>query len=218
MSSKRPHITLCCFECQKSFGRKDNLKRHLREHGFEISASRIGRPRVFTPNYSNVDTVYYGCPCCSSYFEKLDQVAEHVEVHLIRRDIYRPTAHDRYTVEGFDISEGFYQFQLLAQEMANTPKSIHMESHVQHVLSLSSIFLAIPGHFHKDIKKFIPNDKLIKLVNDLENRFSIGQLRVKNDVICRLMDTVNVRAKRMLFRKMLTEKICFFSRTSVPTR
>ncbi|KAG0165213.1 hypothetical protein DFQ29_001722 [Apophysomyces sp. BC1021] len=105
-----------------------------------------------------------------------------------RMNLCHPTEHDQYIVEGFDVSEGFYQFQLLAQKMANIPKSLHMESHVYHVLSLSSIFLAIPGHFHNDLKKFIPNDKLIKIVNDLNTRFSIGQLRVKNDVICRLLD------------------------------
>ncbi|KAG0162143.1 hypothetical protein DFQ30_003095 [Apophysomyces sp. BC1015] len=108
-----------------------------------------------------------------------------------RMNLCHPTEHDQYIVEGFDVSEGFYQFQLLAQKMANIPKSLHMESHVYHVLSLSSIFLAIPGHFHNDLKKFIPNDKLIKIVNDLNTRFSIGQLRVKNDVICRLLDIVN---------------------------
>ncbi|KAI9006718.1 hypothetical protein CLU79DRAFT_779087 [Phycomyces nitens] len=233
---KRPHIVLRCFECQNSFSRKDNLRRHLKEHGFEISASRGGRPRISTCNFSNVDIVYYGCPGCSSYFEKLNQVAEHINVHLIKCDqtvtkssnkqvatpeyvpikehfeagalendattssrmsykfrmnLCRPTAHDRYIVEGFDVSEGFYQFQLLVQNMVNIPKILQMESHVYHVLSLSSIFLVIPGHFHNDIKKCIPNDKLMKIVNDLNTRFSIGQLRVKNDVICRLLDIVN---------------------------
>lgn len=199
--------------------------------------------------------MYYGCPVCSSYFEKLDQVAEHVDIYLIKHDqmvtksssmqvatrenvpakehfetnalesevttsscmssefrmnLCRPTEHDRYIVEGFDVSEGFYQFQLLAQKMANIPKSLHMKSHVYHVLSLSSIFLAIPGHFHNDLKKLIPNDKLIKIVNDLNTRFSIGQLRVKNDVICRLLDIVNVRAKEWYFAKCLQKKNMLF--------
>ncbi|KAI8379123.1 uncharacterized protein BYT42DRAFT_613454 [Radiomyces spectabilis] len=66
-----------------------------------------------------------------------------------------------------------------------------MESHVYHLLSLSFIFLVIPGHFHNDLKKFIPSDKLAKIVNDLNTQFNIGQLKVKNEIICQLIDVAS---------------------------
>ncbi|OAD76195.1 hypothetical protein PHYBLDRAFT_59730 [Phycomyces blakesleeanus NRRL 1555(-)] len=138
-----------------------NLKKYIEYRSYKC---------VYPPTYSSelnlIENFCVVAKKTSKTLESEPTTSSHMPPEFII-DLCCLTEHGRCIVKCFDVSEGFYQFQLLARKMTSIPKNLHMESHVYHVLSLSFTFLAIPGNFHNDLNKFIPNDKLVKIVNDL---------------------------------------------------
>ncbi|KAI7878825.1 hypothetical protein K492DRAFT_208687 [Lichtheimia hyalospora FSU 10163] len=68
-----------------------------------------------------------------------------------------PPANKRYLLpNGFDVTYAFYQFQCSIHANAE----LYMESHVHHLLALSSIFLIKPGRNHKDILEIFGDDNI----------------------------------------------------------
>ncbi|CAO3591617.1 unnamed protein product [Absidia cylindrospora] len=65
-----------------------------------------------------------------------------------------PKADDRYFVEGIDISLNFYDFQKHVRGMINS-NPLFVETHVHHLLAMSSILLLRPRCIHQDLKKFL---------------------------------------------------------------
>ncbi|EIE82577.1 hypothetical protein RO3G_07282 [Rhizopus delemar RA 99-880] len=70
----------------------------------------------------------------------------------VKLNIKPSAANDRYVVNGFDISNAFYQFQCYVKTMIDEDGSFCLEYHAQHILALSSIFLVKPLQFHEDVK------------------------------------------------------------------
>ncbi|KAI8140613.1 hypothetical protein BJV82DRAFT_621805 [Fennellomyces sp. T-0311] len=79
-----------------------------------------------------------------------------------------PPMNQRFRLSnGFDVSYAFYQFQCSLRHDVE----FYMETHVHHLLAMSSIFLVKPGRMREDIVKFFgyANVELLEkqLVHDL---------------------------------------------------
>jgi hypothetical protein len=61
--------------------------------------------------------------------------------------ISTPAHNDRYVVEGFDVSNAFYGFQCAVNHKIEQGGILTLESHVQHILALSSIFFSKTSAF-----------------------------------------------------------------------
>ncbi|KAL0135343.1 hypothetical protein V8B55DRAFT_1343642, partial [Mucor lusitanicus] len=54
-----------------------------------------------------------------------------------------------------DITKGFHEFRHYVKTIIDEPRLLTYESHVQHVLALSSILLLKPGRTDNDLHQFI---------------------------------------------------------------
>lgn len=118
-------------------------------------------------------------------------------------DIRRPIDGDHYSVNGFDISDAFHQFQCAVETTLKENGSLHQESHVHHILALSSIFLVKPLQFHDDIKRYIPNEMLHEMVNDLRIRYNINESKKPLDLLAKILPLLDVRDMRSIVSKIV---------------
>ncbi|KAI9309596.1 hypothetical protein BJ944DRAFT_226692 [Cunninghamella echinulata] len=115
-------------------------------------------------------------------------------------DISPPSADDRYKFNNIDISELFYQFQLSVKNYltsSQTP-SLQLESHLQHILSLSSILLLKPNRFHDDLKKIIDQGILENIVTDINKQLNLNMNEFDNSIIIKLFSIFkNIRKNEL---------------------
>ncbi|KAF7732365.1 hypothetical protein EC973_005261 [Apophysomyces ossiformis] len=124
---------------------------------------------------------------------------EEEDLTLISTDITIPTQDDRYVVNNVDISMLFYNFQLYVKNLVNN-KRLFMESHVHHILAMSSVLLIKPKCINDDLKMFI-DDKTTKcLVNAVKEKLGVEKKEFNVDLMHKMIKTINDVRKGKLDR------------------
>ncbi|KAI7853799.1 hypothetical protein BDC45DRAFT_536098 [Circinella umbellata] len=85
-----------------------------------------------------------------------DRITEHPDIKI-------PSIKDRYRVGKTDVSLQFYAFQLVSK---NNYKELLMETHVQQILTLSSVFLIQKDKYNDDLKSIMGK----KMLDDIEDK------------------------------------------------
>ncbi|KAG0162539.1 hypothetical protein DFQ28_001111 [Apophysomyces sp. BC1034] len=82
--------------------------------------------------------------------------------------------------------------------MLDEDETLCLESHVQHILALSSIFFVKPLQFHEDVKTYIPNTVLDQMVDDLQTRYHINKRGTPLGLLSKTLPLLdNVRTRRI---------------------
>ncbi|KAI8086653.1 uncharacterized protein BX664DRAFT_264424 [Halteromyces radiatus] len=97
-----------------------------------------------------------------------------------------PAPDDRYTVNGFDVSGAFYEFQ---ESIKNHKHKLPLESHLHHALAASSILFLKHGRYPDDMVKIFGEDQLEAIVDDLNDMFGVKKAKLP---IGTVTDMINI--------------------------
>ncbi|KAI7901761.1 uncharacterized protein BX663DRAFT_513961 [Cokeromyces recurvatus] len=90
MLAKPSNIYLVCNVCKndKTFSTKQKLRQHLKTHSLSLETDFKGRPckQQIKQSDQPVGCDVYGCPCCNSFFISLDELDNHISIHIIETD------------------------------------------------------------------------------------------------------------------------------------
>ncbi|ORX57393.1 hypothetical protein DM01DRAFT_1334017 [Hesseltinella vesiculosa] len=152
----------------------------------------------------------------------LDQAPEDAVVAGARAkaDIRLPRYENRLFDQGKDISYAFHQFQ----EFAHSQEKLTMESHVQHILSLSSILLIKPERNHPDLYKFLPSKEMEGLLDLIRRELHYGDIEYGEppmqsecfEAIQSTILTIRRSAKKMVDRKNACQALFALWDTATP--
>ncbi|KAI9482500.1 hypothetical protein BDB00DRAFT_879139 [Zychaea mexicana] len=94
-----------------------------------------------------------------------EETTEHATIKV-------PSIQDRYRLGETDVSIHFYAFQLVSK---NNYKELLMETHVQQILALSSIFLVQKDKYNDDLKAIIGKKTLDAIDDKLQKQYNTGR-------------------------------------------
>ncbi|KAI9482499.1 hypothetical protein BDB00DRAFT_879138 [Zychaea mexicana] len=94
-----------------------------------------------------------------------EETTEHATIKV-------PSIQDRYRLGETDVSIHFYAFQLVSK---NNYKELLMETHIQQILALSSIFLVQKDKYNDDLKAIIGKKTLDAIDDKLQKQYNTGR-------------------------------------------
>jgi hypothetical protein len=80
---------------------------------------------------------------------------------------------DHLVFQNIDITKGFHEFRHYVKTIIDEPRRLTYESHVQHVLALSSILLLKPSRTNSDLHQFIGREICEGLIEYLLEEYGI---------------------------------------------
>ncbi|CEP19755.1 hypothetical protein [Parasitella parasitica] len=136
--------------------------------------------------------VHYGCVSCKETFTEKEELRKHCDLnHVIASQpengiitapediiklgwIYLLPDNDHLVFQNIDITKGFHEFRHYVKTIIDEPRLLTYESHVQHVLALSSIvFLLKPHPTNSDLHQFIGRETCEGLIDYLLDEYGI---------------------------------------------
>ncbi|CAO3591440.1 unnamed protein product [Absidia cylindrospora] len=83
MANNSTKFLLACHDCGASeFSTKDKLRNHLKKHDIQVTSTLRGRPAKKQRSEALEADTYYVCSCCVLYYKTLEELGEHITVHL----------------------------------------------------------------------------------------------------------------------------------------
>ncbi|CAO3654370.1 unnamed protein product [Cunninghamella echinulata] len=114
-------------------------------------------------------------------------------------NIQLPDINNRLIINGDDISFAFFKFQKFTMDKLRMEK-LYWDTHLHHILSLSSIFLITPGRMHQDIRHTIGDDVLTSFINHLALNFDKDAYEFSLELTNKIMKIVKMVDKKKLNR------------------
>ncbi|CAO3607412.1 unnamed protein product [Cunninghamella blakesleeana] len=107
-------------------------------------------------------------------------------VTSITNQIPPPNSDDHYILNEFDISQAFYNFQLSVLNYIKS-NTLCIETQAHHIFALSSILLLKKNRMHTDVKKYINNNHMNNIMNDLYQKLDMN-LKFSNSNMLTMME------------------------------
>ncbi|KAI9026004.1 hypothetical protein CLU79DRAFT_73926 [Phycomyces nitens] len=135
--------------------------------------------------------VHYGCVSCKETFTEKEELRKHCDLnHVIASQpengiitapediiklgwIFLLPDNDHLVFQNIDITKGFHEFRHYVKTIIDEPRLLTYESHVQHVLALSSILLLKPCRTNSDLHQFIGREICEGLIEYLLEEYGI---------------------------------------------
>ncbi|KAI8384411.1 uncharacterized protein BYT42DRAFT_544318 [Radiomyces spectabilis] len=136
-------------------------------------------------------TIHYGCVSCKQTFVVKEELRKHCDQNHVMASqpengiitapddiiktgwIFRCPDNDHLFFQNIDITKRFHEFRHHVKTIIDEPRLLTYESHVQHVLALSSILLLKPSRTNSDLHQFIEPEICEDLIEYLLDEYGI---------------------------------------------
>ncbi|KAG1054433.1 hypothetical protein G6F43_003565 [Rhizopus delemar] len=172
-----------CPYCDKSYQSNQKAVNHIAAiHQKKVERLLSGNRNFGVSSQANAQkyerigysiVVHYGCVFCKETFVVKEELRKHCDLNhamasqpengiiaapddIIKLGwIFCCPDNDHLIFQNIDITEGFHDFRHYVKTIIDEPHLLTCESHVQHVLALSSILLLKPSRTNSDLHQFI---------------------------------------------------------------